>query len=88
MYVFDEPDASLDIMNQKELISIYKNIMAGNIGIFITHKVHYVSLVAEMIYVLQQGEITERGKHEELLSNKGIYYMLFRNCNNTDERSI
>ena len=84
MYVLDEPDASLDIMKQKELILAYKNIMSGEIGIYISHKVNYVHLIADTICVLHRGEIVEKGKHKELLSNKEMYYSLFKNCNNLD----
>lgn len=84
MYILDEPDASLDIMKQKELILAYKNIMSGEIGIYITHKVNYVHLIADTICVLHRGEIVEKGKHKELLSNKEMYYSLFKNCNNLD----
>lgn len=85
MYVFDEPDASLDIMKQKELILIYENILSERIGIYISHKVNFVYLIADTIYVLHKGKLVEKGKHEDLLSHKEWYYLLFKNCNNLDD---
>lgn len=75
--ILDEPDASLDILKQKELIKIYKNEIENIISIFISHKVDYVHLIANHIYVLEKGDIVEHGSHEELLNIKGKYYKLF-----------
>jgi ATP-binding cassette subfamily B protein len=33
---------------------------------------------ANCIYVLEQGQIVEHGKHEELLNEKGLYYAMWR----------
>lgn len=80
MYVFDEPDASIDILSQKGLLSVYRAEMANKIGIYISHRVDSVHFISDMIYVLEKGEITERGSHGELLRFNGKYCMMFRNC--------
>jgi ATP-binding cassette subfamily B protein len=33
---------------------------------------------ADTIYVLEQGEIIEQGKHEDLIKEKGLYYAMWR----------
>jgi ATP-binding cassette subfamily B protein len=33
---------------------------------------------ADTIFVLEQGNIIEKGKHEDLLSEKGLYYAMWR----------
>lgn len=76
----DEPDASLDIFRQEELIETYKNTFKSAIRIFITHKVNYAKEMGEKIYVLEKGEILESGSHTELLNDKGKYYKMFNAC--------
>ena len=80
LYILDEPDASLDIFRQEELIETYKNTFKSAIRIFITHKVNYAKEMGEKIYVLEKGEILESGSHTELLNDKGKYYEMFNAC--------
>ena len=80
LYILDEPDASLDIFRQEELIETYKNTFKSAIRIFITHKVNYAKEMGEKIYVLEKGEILESGSHTELLNDKGKYYKMFNAC--------
>lgn len=80
LYILDEPDASLDIFRQEELIETYKNTFKSAIRIFITHKVNYAKEMGEKIYVLEKGEILESGSHTKLLYDKGKYYEMFNAC--------
>lgn len=80
LYIMDEPDASLDIMGQKKMLTLYKKVMQNNMGIYISHKVNFVHLLVDKIYVLEQGSIVEEGGHEELIKKKGLYFKLYRQC--------
>lgn len=80
LYILDEPDASLDIFRQEELIETYKNTFKSAIRIFITHKVNYAKEMGEKIYALEKGEILESGSHTKLLNDKGKYYEMFNAC--------
>lgn len=82
IYVLDEPDSSLDIFKQYELIDIYKKIMNQSIGIYVTHKVNYVPLLASHIYIIEDGCIVEQGTHENLLKSSRLYKNFFNKCNN------
>ena len=80
LYILDEPDASLDIVGQKKMLSLYKKILQNNMGIYISHKVNFVHLLVEKIYVLEEGSIVEEGGHEELINKKGYYFKLYSQC--------
>lgn len=80
VYVLDEPDASLDILKQKELINAYAEIMEDKVGIYISHKINYVHLLASYIYVLENGEIVESGTHKQLLENAKLYSNMYHQC--------
>lgn len=78
VYIFDEPDASLDVFRQREMIRLFKEAMEHKIGIYVSHKINYVNEVADKIIVVQNGEITEMGDHEGLMERKGHYYQLYQ----------
>lgn len=78
VYLFDEPDASLDIFRQKEIIRLFKSAMKNKIGIYVSHKIHFVNELADKIFIIQEGRITEVGSHKELLNKKGYYYRLYK----------
>lgn len=78
VYLFDEPDASLDVFRQKEIIRLFKSAMKNKIGIYVSHKIHFVNELADKIFIIQEGRITEVGSHKELLNKKGYYYRLYK----------
>lgn len=80
IYIFDEPDASLDPTSANEIINLYKNAFKDKIGIIITHKIRDVKKITKNIIVLDRGEIAERGCHEELIVRGEVYSNLFYNC--------
>ena len=70
--VFDEPSSALDSIAEYEL---YENIMRDSRGktmIFISHRLSSVRS-ADMILMLENGEIIERGTHDELMGLNGAY---------------
>lgn len=77
MYVLDEPDASLDVIAESHILGKYKEVMSGKMGIFVTHEIKQVHLVADEIVVLKNGEIIQKGTHENLLKEEGIYKNMY-----------
>ncbi len=70
--VLDEATSALDTHSEKLVQSALENLMKGRTTIMIAHRLSTVRN-ADQIIVLGEGEIIERGSHQDLLEQKGIY---------------
>ena len=77
VYIFDEPDAALDVLRQREIVELFKKTMYGKIGFYISHKINFVNELADTIMVIQNGIIEEIGTHDELLRKNGKYFNMY-----------
>lgn len=73
--VLDEATASVDVQTEKQIQKAIKNITGKRTIIAIAHRLSTIK-DADMILVIHEGEIVERGTHEELLERKGMYYKM------------
>jgi len=73
MYIFDEPNASLDIASEQAVLNMIHDEMQNKIAILIIHRFNCMLEKANKIIVLANGEVQEVGIHEELLKNHGLY---------------
>ena len=75
--IFDEPNASLDLSSEKEILTALQEKSEEHISIFIMHRFNPVVLHANKIIVLEKGSIVENGNHQELIEGRGRYYDLY-----------
>ncbi len=76
--VLDEATAFADPENEEEIIKALSNLMKNKTVIVIAHRLSTIK-DAGQILVFDKGEITETGKHDELLKEQGIYAKLWGN---------
>ncbi len=74
--VLDEATSSLDSESEFLIQDALKRVMAGRTSIVIAHRLSTI-LAADMILVMDRGQIVERGTHEELLASGGLYSQLY-----------
>lgn len=74
--VLDEATSSLDSESESLIQDALKTVMAGRTSIVIAHRLSTI-LAADLILVMNRGEIVERGTHAQLLAEGGIYATLY-----------
>jgi ATP-binding cassette, subfamily B, bacterial len=79
LLVFDEATSALDSLTEEEIGRTIRDLSKdeNQISIIIAHRLSTI-MHADKIFVLEKGKITEQGKHEDLLSTKGLYYAMWR----------
>lgn len=74
--VLDEATSSIDTRTEKLIEKGMHSLMEGRTTFIIAHRLSTVRN-ADCILVLENGQIKERGSHEELLERRGIYWQLY-----------
>lgn len=79
LLIFDEATSALDSITEDEITTTIRQISRSReqITILIAHRLSTI-MHADIIYVLEKGKITEAGRHQELLEQKGLYYAMWR----------
>jgi ATP-binding cassette subfamily B protein len=75
--ILDDAFASVDTFTEGRILNHLKPFMAERTCIIISHRVSTLK-DADCIIVLQDGQIAEQGRHEELLQNDGFYAQIYR----------
>ena len=74
--IMDEATSSIDTRTEKLISQGMDKLMEGRTVFVIAHRLSTIKN-ADAIMVLEQGEIIERGNHDELLAKQGRYYQLY-----------
>ncbi len=74
--VLDEPTAALDPISEYDIYTKFNGIVGTRTAIYISHRLSSCRFCDE-ITVMDNGRIAERGSHDELLSNGGVYKELW-----------
>ena len=80
LLIFDEATSSLDSLTEREITKTIKEISKSNpnlITILVAHRLSTINH-SDIIYVLENSKIIEKGTHVSLLKEKGLYAALWR----------
>ena len=80
LVILDEATAHLDSENEAMVQAALKEALLGRTSIVIAHRLSTIAH-ADQILVIDNGEIVEQGKHEQLVEKRGLYFDLFERQN-------
>lgn len=75
--ILDEATSALDTHSERLIQNSLNSLMKGRTTFAIAHRLSTI-LNADLILVVRDGQIVERGKHEELLAQNGVYASLYQ----------
>lgn len=74
--ILDEATSSIDTRTEEQIQSAMDNLMKGRTSFIIAHRLSTIKN-ADLILVMNHGDIVEQGTHEELLEKNGFYAGLY-----------
>ena len=82
--ILDEATSSIDTRTEIKIQNAMDNLMKGRTSFIIAHRLSTIKN-ADLILVMQHGDIVEQGNHEELLARNGEYAKLYNSQFDTEE---
>ncbi|MGE3169133.1 MAG: ABC transporter ATP-binding protein [Pyrinomonadaceae bacterium] len=86
--ILDEPTSFMDPWSEVDWFDRFRSMISGQTGIVITHR-FTIAMRADIIHVIDGGEIVESGTHQELLKLNGLYATSWKaQMLSSDERGL
>ena len=76
MLILDEATSSIDTMTEVRIQQAFAHMMEGRTSFIVAHRLSTIR-EADVILVMKDGRIVERGRHQELLERGGMYAKLY-----------
>lgn len=76
--ILDEATSSIDTKTEYTIQGVISKLLKGRTSFIVAHRLSTI-ISADLILVIQDGKVVEKGSHKELLSQKGEYYQLYKN---------
>ena len=77
VYIFDEATSNIDAESEEMIMEVIHELAKSRTILLISHRLANV-VGSDCIFMLENGRVTEAGKHEELLKKRGSYSRLFK----------
>lgn len=78
IFILDEATSSIDTETEQKIQKAIEKLLKGRTSFVIAHRLSTI-VNSDIILVIKDGKIIERGTHQELINNKGYYYRLYTN---------
>jgi ATP-binding cassette subfamily B protein len=75
--ILDEPTSAVDSWTEGEWLARFRQLVAGRTAIIITHR-FTTAMQADVIHVMERGQVVESGSHAELCMRGGRYAQSWR----------
>ena len=75
--ILDEATSSVDILTEVKIQNAVKDLLKGRTSLIIAHRLSTI-VDADMIVVMEDGRVSETGKHEDMINSGGFYSKLYK----------